>query len=112
MTTDVPNTMRQIRSLVTADGQLELSIATVETPQPQPHEVLVRIDAAPINPSDLGYSGDSRRSNGHIDWRRKQSVVTAPIPPHDGARPGIAQRPVDAGGQRRRRRRRRSGFVG
>ncbi|HVE19144.1 MAG TPA: NADH oxidase, partial [Ilumatobacteraceae bacterium] len=54
MTTDVPNTMRQIRSLVTADGQLELSIATIETPQPQPNEVLVRIDAAPINPSDLG----------------------------------------------------------
>jgi NADPH:quinone reductase-like Zn-dependent oxidoreductase len=54
MTVDIPATMRQIRSLVTAGGELQLSIATVDTPQPAEHEVLVRIDAAPINPSDLG----------------------------------------------------------
>jgi NADPH:quinone reductase len=82
MTTDVPNTMRQIRSLVTADGQLELSIATIETPQPQPNEVLVRIDAAPINPSDLGLllataDADTATSTGDDD----NPVVTAPIPP-------------------------------
>ncbi len=51
MPNELPTTMRQIRSVVTADGNLELSIASVETPQPQPHEVLVRIEAAPINPS-------------------------------------------------------------
>jgi NADPH2:quinone reductase len=82
MTTEVPNTMRQIRSLVTADGQLELSIATIETPQPQPNEVLVRIDAAPINPSDLGLllataEADAATSTGDGD----NPVVTAPIPP-------------------------------
>jgi NADPH:quinone reductase-like Zn-dependent oxidoreductase len=82
MSTEVPNTMRQIRSLVTADGQLELSIATVETPQPQPNEVLVRIDAAPINPSDLGLllataDADTATSTGEHD----NPVVTAPIPP-------------------------------
>ncbi|HVE20033.1 MAG TPA: zinc-binding dehydrogenase [Ilumatobacteraceae bacterium] len=82
MTTDVPNTMRQIRSLVTADGQLELSIATIETPQPQANEVLVRIDAAPINPSDLGLllataDADTATSTGDDD----NPVVTAPIPP-------------------------------
>ena len=49
-----PTTMRQIRSLVTADGVLELSLATVDVPRPGPGEVLVRIEAAPINPSDLG----------------------------------------------------------
>jgi len=74
--------MRQIRSLVTADGQLELSIATIETPQPQPNEVLVRIDAAPINPSDLGLllataEADAATSTGDDD----NPVVTAPIPP-------------------------------
>ena len=82
MTTEVPNTMRQIRSLVTADGQLELSIVTIETPQPQPNEVLVRIDAAPINPSDLGLllataEADAATSTGDGD----NPVVTAPIPP-------------------------------
>ena len=81
MTTEVPNTMRQIRSLVTPDGQLELSIATMETPTPQPHEVLVRIEAAPINPSDLGLllataDADTATSTGSED----NPVVTAPIP--------------------------------
>ncbi|MEX0847249.1 MAG: NADH oxidase, partial [Ilumatobacteraceae bacterium] len=52
--TTIPATMRQLRSLVTADGALELSIATVDTPTPADHEVLVRMEAAPINPSDLG----------------------------------------------------------
>ena len=82
MTTEIPNTMRQLRSLVTADGQLELSIATVETPQPQPNEVLVRIEAAPINPSDLGLllataDAQTATSSGTDD----NPVVTAPIPP-------------------------------
>ncbi len=44
----------QIRSLVTTDGRLELSLAEVETPAPGDHEVVVRVEAAPINPSDLG----------------------------------------------------------
>jgi NADPH:quinone reductase-like Zn-dependent oxidoreductase len=44
----------QLRSCVTAGGQLELTLATVETPAPGPDEVVVRIEAAPINPSDLG----------------------------------------------------------
>ena len=82
MTTEIPNTIRQIRSLVTPDGQLELSIATIETPQPQPNEVLVRIEAAPINPSDLGLllataDADTATSTGTDD----NPVVTAPIPP-------------------------------
>jgi NADPH:quinone reductase len=45
---------RQLRSLVTGDGRLEVSLATVETPAPTEHEVVVRVEAAPINPSDLG----------------------------------------------------------
>jgi NADPH:quinone reductase len=44
----------QLRSLVTGDGRLEVSLATVETPAPTEHEVVVRVEAAPINPSDLG----------------------------------------------------------
>ncbi|CAB4362883.1 unannotated protein [freshwater metagenome] len=50
----LPTTMREIRSLVTADGYLELSIAEVPVPVPAAWEVLVRIQGAPINPSDLG----------------------------------------------------------
>lgn len=91
MPVEVPATMRQIRSLVTADGELQLSIATVDTPPPGEHEVLVRIDAAPINPSDLGLllaAADVTRatSSGPAD----SPVVTAPIAPQ--VMPGLAAR--------------------
>ncbi|MEM7079332.1 MAG: zinc-binding dehydrogenase [Pseudomonadota bacterium] len=51
---DLPASGRALRSLVTADGQLELSLADVPVAAPGPNEVVVRIEAAPINPSDLG----------------------------------------------------------
>ncbi|MEM6580408.1 MAG: zinc-binding dehydrogenase [Pseudomonadota bacterium] len=44
----------QLRSLVKDDNTLELSLLTVEIPDPGPDEVVVRIEATPINPSDLG----------------------------------------------------------
>ena len=40
--------------MVTSDGNIEISIATVEIPTPSENEVLVKIEASPINPSDLG----------------------------------------------------------
>jgi len=45
---------KEIRSTVTDDGSIELSIARVEKPVPKEGEVLIRVEAAPINPSDLG----------------------------------------------------------
>ena len=51
---EVPAQSLQLRSTVHADGQLSITIDEVETPTPGPGEVLVRIEAAPINPSDLG----------------------------------------------------------
>jgi NADPH:quinone reductase-like Zn-dependent oxidoreductase len=44
----------QLRSLIKASGELELSLATVDVPDPGPDEILVRIEGSPINPSDLG----------------------------------------------------------
>ena len=44
----------QLRSCVTSGGELQLTLAQVDTPAPGPGEVVVRIEAAPINPSDLG----------------------------------------------------------
>jgi NADPH2:quinone reductase len=45
---------KEIRSKVTEDGKIEISIATVAKPTPGEDEVLIRVEAAPINPSDLG----------------------------------------------------------
>ena len=44
---------KEIRSTVTSDGTVELSIVKVDTPTPADDEVLIEILAAPINPSDL-----------------------------------------------------------
>ena len=82
MTDELPTTMRQLRSLVTADGTLELSLAQVDVPQPQPHEVLVRIEAAPINPSDLGLLIATADLDTATSSRTPDNpVVTATIPP-------------------------------
>jgi len=47
-------TSKEIRSMVTADGNIEISIATTEIPTPSDNEVLIKVEASPINPSDLG----------------------------------------------------------
>lgn len=44
----------QLRSLLKKSGELELSLAKVELPEPGPDQVLVKVEATPINPSDLG----------------------------------------------------------
>lgn len=43
----------ELRSQVSSDGNLNLSLEEVDFPPPGPGEVLVRVEAAPINPSDL-----------------------------------------------------------
>ncbi len=53
MIESLPDKYLQVRSLVTAQGELELSLAETPIPQLQPNQVLVRVDASPINPSDL-----------------------------------------------------------
>jgi NADPH:quinone reductase-like Zn-dependent oxidoreductase len=50
----VPGHGLQLRTLVTASQTVELSLADVDVAAPEPHQVVIRIEAAPINPSDLG----------------------------------------------------------
>jgi NADPH2:quinone reductase len=45
---------KEIRSTVTSEGNIELSITKAELPIPSADEVLIKVEAAPINPSDLG----------------------------------------------------------
>jgi NADPH2:quinone reductase len=44
----------QLRSLVRTTGELELSLERVHVPEPRADEVVIRVEATPINPSDLG----------------------------------------------------------
>jgi NADPH2:quinone reductase len=72
---------RQIRSKVTSDGQLELSIAEIEIPAPGPNEVVVRVEASPINPSDLGLLiGPADMSQAVASGTAQDPIVTASIP--------------------------------
>jgi len=54
MDDDVPANGLQLRTLITDDGTLELSLARIATPKPAADEVVLRIEATPINPSDIG----------------------------------------------------------
>ena len=44
----------QFQTCISAEGELTLSLVNADFPDPKDDEVLVRVEAAPINPSDLG----------------------------------------------------------
>src|SRR5579872_1688776 len=52
--TSTPELGLQLQSTVKKEGVLELALVRVPTPAPQDDQVVVRIEASPINPSDLG----------------------------------------------------------
>src|SRR5688500_11925727 len=47
-------TGREMRSKITEQGTLTVSLEKVEIPDPSDDEVVVRVEATPINPSDVG----------------------------------------------------------
>lgn len=72
----------QLRSTVKKENILELSLARVPIPEPKPDEVVVRIDASPINPSDLGLMfGGADVATAKVSGTLDDPVVTASIPP-------------------------------
>lgn len=54
MSSAVPASGLELRSLVKSTGELELSLARIAIAPPAADEVIVRVEASPINPSDLG----------------------------------------------------------
>ncbi|MEO8526911.1 MAG: zinc-binding dehydrogenase, partial [Caldimonas sp.] len=70
----------QLQSLVRQSGELVVSLASVTLPEPGPNEVLVRIEAAPINPSDLGLLFSAAdMGKAVVSGTADRPVVTAPI---------------------------------
>ena len=71
----------QLRSIVRASGELELSLADVPMPEPKADEVVVRIDAAPMNPSDLGLLfGAADMATAKASGTADHPVVKASVP--------------------------------
>ena len=81
MTTSIPATGKQLRTLVKSSGELELSLADVPVPQPGDDEVLIQVEATPINPSDLGLLvGGADISTARQTGTADSPVITADIP--------------------------------
>jgi NADPH:quinone reductase len=80
MATTVPTSGLQLRSLVKPGGELELSLQTVTLSPPAQNEVMVRIEASPINPSDIGLLfGAADISSARLSGTPRHPIVTAPI---------------------------------
>lgn len=80
--TDLPKTYLQMHSTVTEDAQLRLSLVEKEMKMPNPDQVLVKVEATPINPSDHGVMfGISDVANAVSTGEGKDRVLTIPVPP-------------------------------
>ena len=71
----------QLRSLLKKSGELELSLVNIPTPEPAEDEVVVRVEATPINPSDLGLLiGPADMSTAAVSGSKEFPVITAKVP--------------------------------
>jgi NADPH:quinone reductase-like Zn-dependent oxidoreductase len=71
----------QLRSLIKKSGELELSLAEVSIPEPAADEVVVRVEASPINPSDFGLLvGAADMTTAKASGTEDSPVVTAKVP--------------------------------
>jgi NADPH:quinone reductase-like Zn-dependent oxidoreductase len=71
----------QLRSLIKKSGELEISLLNVPTPEPSADEVVVRVEAAPINPSDLGLLvGAADMTTVKAAGTKDLPVITARVP--------------------------------
>ncbi len=72
----------ELRSLVTPEGELRLSLEDITLSAPGPDEVVVRVEAAPINPSDLGLLlGPADLATMQAGGTADRPTLTLQVPP-------------------------------
>ena len=82
---------KQLFSEITSEGQLNFSLSEVEVPEPKENEIVVRIEAAPINPSDMWpMFGPANLAESKLNYTDKDALLSAPI--HMGFLPRIQSR--------------------
>jgi NADPH:quinone reductase len=71
----------QLRSLIKKSGELEVSLVEVPIAEPAADEVVVRVEATPINPSDLGLLlGAADMTTAKASGTKEAPVITAKVP--------------------------------
>lgn len=81
----------ELRTRIDSSGELELSLEEVVIPEPAPDEVLIRVEASPINPSDIGLLlGPADLSTLHSNGHPSRPRTTATVAP--GYLAGLAAR--------------------
>ncbi len=71
----------QLQSTVRADGTLHVSLQDVDTPKLKPEDILIRVEASPINPSDLGLLlSAADLSQAETTGPADRPSLTAPLP--------------------------------
>ncbi|MDT5203022.1 MAG: NADPH:quinone reductase [Mycobacterium sp.] len=101
MTADLPDNALELRSLVTSRDTLELSLHDVPVPSPAANEVLVRVEASPINPSDLGVLiAGADMATATVAGTSERPVITATL--KDAVLKGLSARvdkPIPVGNE-------------
>ena len=81
MPSEIPTTALQMRTTIRSDATLVLSLEEVPVPEPGVDQVLVRVEAAPVNPSDMGLLfGPADMSTARAGGSSERPVVTADVP--------------------------------
>ncbi len=77
----LPSNYLQMLSTLTADGELHLELVEKPMPEPRPDQIIVRVEAAPINPSDQGVMfGWANMAAAKTSGSGRDTVLTAPVP--------------------------------
>ena len=71
----------QLTSTISEDNKLTLALQEIDMPQPGADEVVVRIEAAPLNPSDLGVMFSAANMATAVQSGTDENpVITADVP--------------------------------
>lgn len=77
----LPETYLQMVSTVTEDGELRMELVEKIMPEPKPGQIIIQVEATPINPSDHGVMfGWSNMAAAATTGTGKDTVLTAPVP--------------------------------
>lgn len=85
MSGNIPEKGLQLRTLIKESGELELLLIDVPVPQPGDDDILIRVEATPINPSDLGLLVGA----GDLSTLRRSGTDSHPVITADVPKPGM-----------------------